>query len=344
MFLVLLLAAAIGGTPDGSELFTRRWQPSDPRSAVGDGPGPQFNDVSCAACHHQGAIGGAGGNDHNVRLQVRSGRTEVVHAFGGSPGLGPLGTGSFGFFGRLPARATPALFGAGLLDAVTDAEILARANVSDPTWPEVSGRVGRDDAGRIARFGWKGHVADLASFVEQACANELGLELESDPASLAWDLDVAGLATLTGFVAELPPPVEDEEVPGRSRGAEVFELVGCASCHTPTIGGIAGVYSDLLLHDLGAALADDASGYGGGKRIVAVAATEGPAQPGEWRTPPLWGVRDSGPWLHDGRAKTLGQAIALHDGEARDSAATFAAAPAPDRLALVAFLDSLSAP
>jgi len=71
--------------------------------------------------------------------------------------------------------------------------------------------------------------------------------------------------------------------------------------------------------------------------------TEQPS-PGEWRTAPLWGVSDSGPYLHDGRADTLDQAISMHGGEAVDVAARYTGAPAKDKEAIIAFLKTLQAP
>jgi CxxC motif-containing protein (DUF1111 family) len=252
----------------------------------------------------------------------------------------------------LRTRNTPALFGAALLDAVPEAAIAAGAAVSSPDWPEVTGRVGRDGNGQITRFGWKGDVATLAGFVAQACAKELGLELstvaqpaQEDPQPITgYDLDDPSVEALTAFVASLPAPVEELSVPGRDAGAQVFEAVGCAACHAPVIGEVAGAYTDLLLHDLGPSLADSALGYGASPVARAAIAAEGPAKAGEWRTPPLWGVRDSGPWLHDGRAHTLDQAIRAHAGEAAAATNAFYASKPGDQAALLAFLDSLAAP
>jgi hypothetical protein len=105
------------------------------------------------------------------------------------------------------------------------------------------------------------------------------------------------------------------------------------------VGQVQGIYSDLLLHRMGTDLNDPGSGYGlGGFRRPS-----GPG-PGEWRTPPLWGFRDSAPYLHDGRARNLEEAVACHGGQASASARAFFALPAPDQAKVEAFLNSMVAP
>src|SRR5262249_19675873 len=136
--------------------------------------------------------------------------------------------------------------------------------------------------------------------------------------------------------------------------------IGCAGCHAPQGGDVVGIYSDLLLHDMGQELGDEGSygdsaddgsdeplvpriaGQPGGKQ-PAPAAPRG-ANRREWRTPPLWGVRDSGPYLHDGRAQTLEEAVALHGGQGAASAQKFMQLAPRERLQVEAFLKSLTAP
>ena len=123
-------------------------------------------------------------------------------------------------------------------------------------------------------------------------------------------------------------------------GRLLFAEVGCASCHTPSLGEVRGIYSDLLLHDMGQILGDAGVSYG---------AVEGPdspggPSPGEWRTPPLWGFRDSGPYLHDGRAQTLEEAVALHGGQGSQSARQFFSLDPEERASVEIFLKSLVAP
>jgi len=129
------------------------------------------------------------------------------------------------------------------------------------------------------------------------------------------------------------------------KGARLFNEIRCASCHTPKhqTGEVADrpdlsnqtiwPYTDLLLHDMGPALADGRDEF--------------LASGNEWRTPPLWGiglaqvVNPQAGFLHDGRARTLEEAILWHGGEARPAADRFRQMPAPDRTALLDFLNSL---
>lgn len=303
--------------------------------------------------------------------------------------------GSFSQVGRFTLstsqRNTTALFGAGRLDSIPDDVLLAQAKKNYPDFPEISGRVSRLKGEKIGRFGWKSQTASLEDFALTACAVELGLNVPGHTqAGLAYNADyrAPGLDmtreecdALVSFLQELPAPVQ--ELPSEPAAADffhegkaLFATVGCANCHAENLGEVAGVYSDLLLHDMGPALQDQGD-YGvfvpdspGGDQEpiieqllknsnpvfqpqVAAAPTTQPTQADEsilgarrdeWRTPPLWGVRDSAPYLHDGRAQTLEEAIAFHDGEARRSAAKFFELKPSERLKVVMFLKSLAAP
>ena len=105
----------------------------------------------------------------------------------------------------------------------------------------------------------------------------------------------------------------------------VFESVGCATCHAPKLGDVNGLYSDLLLHDMGESSSDSATYYGVSNCLTnpqrrgqghTADATIGNGRTDRVATPPLWGVADSAPYMHDGRAVTLDDAIRRHDGEA----------------------------
>ena len=160
---------------------------------------------------------------------------------------------------------------------------------------------------------------------------------------------------LITFVAGLAPPRLRPIVEGHTEpwGYSVFEKVGCAACHVPRLGQINGLYSDLLLHDMGDALGDIASSYGvpsssddQGKLAATRERARGtphPAVASEWRTPPLWGVADSAPYLHDGRARTLHEAIQLHGGEAAATTKRYTKLARGERIALFNFLHSLMA-
>ena len=127
-------------------------------------------------------------------------------------------------------------------------------------------------------------------------------------------------------------------------GSTTFEAIGCADCHTPNLGTIAGFYSNLLLHDMGGELASSTGYYGEPPAAPSEGAGTAPPVANEWRTPPLWGVADSAPYLHDGRAATLHDAILRHKGEASNVTATYEKLTPAERDNLLAFLGSLRAP
>ncbi len=223
-------------------------------------------------------------------------------------------------------RNTPALFGAGRIDAIPS-DVLVAVAAHQPA--EIRGKVSRTPDGQVGRFGWKAQIASLGEFIRAACANELGLEVPGHsqaasplaPSQKAKGLDMteAECDDLVAYLRALPAPVAidpsgSQGTRGLREGRRLFADVGCADCHVPSLGNVRGIYSDLLLHDLGPSLGDSGSYYG----------FEGPISPGaataqEWRTPPLWGYRDSGPYLHDGRAEDLEEAVALHGGQALGS-------------------------
>jgi RNA polymerase sigma factor (sigma-70 family) len=264
-----------------------------------------------------------------------------------SPNSAPVN----GFNLTLVERNTPALFGAGKMDQIPS-EVLAAVAASQPR--QVRGRVGRTREGRIGRFGWKAQIPNLHEFVRIACANELGLEVPGHPQAASplapgskakgLDLGESECDALVAYIRALPAPVVvDPNGPQGSRdlrdGRRLFAEVGCATCHVPTLGDVKGIYSDLLLHDMGQTLSDPAGSYG----LDGPNTAKGPS-PREWRTPPLWGYRDSAPYLHDGRAQGLEEAVALHDGQARASAREFFSRSWHERNQIEAFLKSLVAP
>jgi CxxC motif-containing protein (DUF1111 family) len=266
---------------------------------------------------------------------------------------------------RKVTRNAPALFGSGLIDAIPVEVLLAAEKRVFTKFPEIKGRVSELPTGRVGRFGWKAQIASLGDFVRAACSNELGLEvpghhqatIDKAPATLlrdrALDLNEEQCAALTRYVGQLAPPVrrspDDRTVP--PWGYMVFESIGCATCHAPKLGPVAGIYSDLLLHDMGEATSDAAAYYGGPPPEPArpdlakndkPAPPSGPAKPTEWRTPPLWGVAESAPYYHDGRAGSLDEAIRIHAGEAAKASARYQKLSAADRKAVITFLRSLT--
>ncbi len=252
-------------------------------------------------------------------------------------------------------RSTPPLFGLGLLDRIPDAAI--EAQVESGRYGLSKGRVARLRDGRIGRFGWKAQLPTLRDFTLTACAGEIGLSVPGfdpppgpdatviDPTGL--DMDRAEADALVDFVAGLPRPSERlaRSLSDRSdlaEGRRVFRMIGCADCHAPDLGGVRGSYTDLLLHDLGAELADGGSYYSSDSSSGDP--TTRPASPSEWRTPPLWGLTASAPYLHDGRAATVAEAIALHGGTARVSALLYAGLDWRRKRWLHEFLGTLAPP
>jgi CxxC motif-containing protein (DUF1111 family) len=272
-------------------------------------------------------------------------------------------------------RNTTALFGVGLIDSIPDRVLEAAAARRFPGFPDIRGRVGRSGGGKIGRFGWKAQMPTLREFVLTACAVELGLEvpdhrqggdpLEPDRVARGLDLTAGECDALVGFMASLPAPERQiptgvAEVEAIREGERSFGVIGCATCHSPSLGEVVGIYSDLLLHDMGTDLSDTGSyrasrpespgpnpsrpGPLAGGPPQEEKPSDSGASRGEWRTPPLWGVRDSGPYLHDGRADTLDQAIALHGGQGKDPATRYFGLPPSRRQQVRAFLKSLVAP
>ncbi len=267
---------------------------------------------------------------------------------------------------QVSQRNTPALFGAGLIDTISAEALADIAREQPKQWPGVTGRVARTPQGGIGRFGWRGQTSTLRDFVLAACATELGLDIDGhkqavnpqDPkyAPPRPDLNAEQCDALVAFVANLPQPRQVAPTAHSAlveSGEMLFNSTGCVACHVKSVSSVRGIYSDLLLHDMGRELSDpvpaapevtsqivsSGSYYGGSVGIFAEVPSETRQ---EWRTPPLWGVRDSGPYLHDGRAKTLHQAILMHGGEAEPMVNRYRDLPLVYRERILAFLNTLT--
>nr|WP_255719613.1 di-heme oxidoredictase family protein [Pelomonas sp. P8] len=317
--------------------------------------GDQFNE--------EGVIGVPGEGRVQIRWQAVAhrlvdGRIEWLRR----PALSftELGYGPLAADGRrvqLSARVGPAVYGLGLLADVPEAALQALAATPRPdgvrgvlnrVWNPVTGRM---EAGR---FGWKANTADLTAQVVQAAAGDLGLtsrtlpEAGCGPAQPACrtaaatgdspELDDAAARDLVAYMSGLavPAPRGDGE-PRIERGRMLFAAARCTACHQPTLPQPAGrppvmPYTDLLLHDLGAGLADGRPDYRASGR--------------QWRTAPLWGlglvpvVNEHGDYLHDGRARGLREAVLWHDGEARAARLRFERLSDAEQGALLAFVAS----
>lgn len=352
-----------------------------------------FNARSCAECHRQGGIGGAGPNRNNVQLVDG----KILHRFGTSPKYAkarleklmdvapndpevirareielerrPLGSREVGYCDcgvgvvrhSFEERNTPALFGLGQIALIPQQEIQAVAESQPKT---IRGRSPRLRGGGVGRFGWKAQVGTLADFNEGACAAELGLKTarfvpqetvtmryrspdtwrarrEPNPRP-AIDMTTDDLAALTMFVSSLPEPTQVVDLAGTvavAEGSKHFATIGCAVCHVRDVGTVKGLYSDLLLHSVGTS---GAAFY--------YSPTEDPTKQfdivldSEMRTPPLWGVADSAPYLHDGSAATLEEAILKHSEQAEQSTEAYRKLGRFEKDRLLAFLRSLRAP
>ncbi len=286
----------------------------------------------------------------------------------GNLGYGPLHPGA-----ALSPRVAPQMVGLGLLEAIPAADILERADPEDRDGDGISGRpnVAWSPAHRhrmLGRFGWKAAAATVRDQAAAAFADDIGIssDLFPDPWGECTDvqercrlamhgdrdghdeheISSEGLELVTFYSRNLGVPerrsVADPEV---LRGKEVFYRTGCISCHHPAFVThrlvdqpeqsfqLIWPYTDLLLHDMGDGLADSRP--------------EGRATGREWRTAPLWGIglteRVSGHtyFLHDGRARSLLEAILWHGGEAQPHRDAVVRMPRSDRNALLRFLESL---
>jgi CxxC motif-containing protein (DUF1111 family) len=312
-------------------------------------------------------------------------REILAEIMASNPGLRRSSVAVGGFVVARSQRNPTPLFGLGAIDAIPDAAIEAMERYQAMHTPETKGRTSRLKDGRIGRLGWKGQTANTEDFVLNACAVELGLEVPGHKQAVVpqapkyrppgLDLNADECDALVAYVRSLPKPVERRSSsPAESQliasGKAAFATIGCANCHAAKLGDVDGIYSDLLLHDMGNALGDDGS-YDPddpsdpddppspnpddravatrqptttmGQALAAAQARRG-AGKREWRTPPLWGFRDSGPYLHDGRAQTLEQAVAMHGGQGAASAQKFLELSPGERLQVEAFLKSLVAP
>ena len=335
-----------------------------------EGLGPAYNGTSCAVCHNIPAVGGFG-TIAEVRAVGRNAEGELTPLYDSGETLHQLfSVPTHGCQVTIPADAVVIarripipLFGAGLVEAIPDATILALEDPTDDNRDGVSGRAARivDIATgqiRVGRFGWKAQHATLLAFGADAYRNEMGITNDLFPAELASGVhpdrmrlcdripdpeDIRDLRTnrrgidnFESFMKFLAPLARQTPDAAARSGERVFVAIGCASCHVPALATgrntnrlfdnqTVALFSDLLLHDVGT-----------GDGIV-----QGAALATEIRTPALWGLRDRRPLLHDGSATTIEEAILRHGAEAARARTGFTQLSDPDRAALIAFLKTL---
>jgi CxxC motif-containing protein (DUF1111 family) len=275
-------------------------------------------------------------------------------------------------YGSLPEnlltspRVAPGVYGMGLLEAIPEEAILAKEDPSDKDGDGVSGRANRvwsiaHQEARLGRFGWKANQPSVAQQNFSAFLGDMGITsplltkqncgenqkkcLEAYKLNQP-EIDGKLLKQVEIYTKLLAVPAARETTDSRFlAGLEGFRRAQCQSCHVESYktGNSDELpelhnqeirpYTDLLLHDMGEPLADGRPDFEADGR--------------EWRTPPLWGiglvpvVNKHSRYLHDGRARSLEEAILWHDGEARKSRDAFMILPIADREALLYFLKSL---
>jgi CxxC motif-containing protein (DUF1111 family) len=274
--------------------------------------------------------------------------------------FGPLGPQTL-----LSLRIAQPIFGLGLLDAVPEAAILALAAEQKAlglngrpnyVWDAVNRRTA------LGRYGWKANQASLKEQVAAAAIGDMGLNSRLFPEQNCPPVQAVCARTLPGNFPEIidheidalelwlrglaVPVRRNVDTPPFARGQRLFAEAGCAVCHVPELrtaqefpplpqlaNQVFRAYTDLLLHDMGEGLADGRPDYLAGPR--------------DWRTQPLWGlglsaaVSGSSALLHDGRARSVTEAILWHGGEAEASRERFRSMPKADREALVHFVESI---
>jgi len=284
-----------------------------------------------------------------------------------NPGYGPLHPQAM-----LSPRVAPQMIGLGLLEAVPAADILANADPEDLDGDGISGRPNvvwsqEFDRPMLGRFGLKAGNPTIMEQSASAFAGDIGISnplfpagagectaaqtlcqtaVHGDGDARATEIDAEGMELVSFYSRNLAVParrhVDDPQV---LRGKEVFYETGCTSCHTPSFVThrlkdqpeqsfqLIWPFTDMLLHDMGPDLADNRP--------------EARATGTEWRTPPLWGIgltkQVSGHtyFLHDGRARSILEAVLWHGGEAQAQRDAVVNLPTADRDALITYLESL---
>ena len=272
---------------------------------------------------------------------------------------GQYGDGTFG--GYTPAfysvRLAPQLVGMGLLEAVSESTIQALADTDNAGTNGISGRLQtvidpQTGQPRLGRFGYKAGKARVSHQIAGALNTDMGVTtsifpvLDGDSNSGPVELFDSDLTNWTRYISCLGVNARRNLNDAQAlHGEQLFASANCVQCHTATLqtspyhpfaelrNQTIHPYTDLLLHDMGAGLADNMG--------------EGNATGSQWRTSPLWsigltaGISGGEAYLHDGRARTLEEAILWHGGEAQASEEAFRNMSASDRAALIAFLKSL---
>ena len=359
-----------GLTPEQNAIFLRGDIAfNDEVFTTSNGLGPIFVATSCGSCH------AGDGKGHPFTTLTRFGQTnasgnQFLHL--GGPQLQNRAIPGFQIE-QIPAGATfskftpPANTGLGFLDFVTDATLMGLADENDQNGDGISGRPNWitvppyaiirtapvvQGGKYIGRFGKKAAAYNLLHQTANAYNQDIGItsvfESFDTYSGLSIDPEVSTRTVndVVFYLQTLKAPVQRKQNDADVQsGRQLFINTGCANCHIPQLStGISPIaalsnktfsaYTDLLLHDMGPALDD---GY-----------TEGSATTAEWRTPPLWGLglsenSQGGSYflLHDGRARSIEEAIMFHGGEGNQSKTKFQQLTAAGKAQLIKFLESL---
>lgn len=342
-----------------------------------DGLGPVYIRTSCAACHTGGARGPGfvtkfGAVDANGEPLAQSpllawGHTErpFVAGPGKTPLLAPNDTSI-----RTSLRFGPAVFGLGYVEAVRDDEILRIESEQAASAGPVKGVANRVSYGSednadarfhvykkgdaaIGRFGFKARIATLDDFTADALQGDMGITSPLRPNELpnpdgltddnkpGVDFSMRSVRLRANYMRMIAIPRRVQD----ARGASLFASTGCAMCHVPSMGvrsdypyesiraAGAPIYSDLLLHDMGEGLSDHLP-----------QGVDGRATARQWRTAPLMGLRYNKTYLHDGRARSVEEAVLAHEStgsQANDAVKKFQSLTSEAHQALLHFVEGL---
>ena len=369
------------GSVDQATMDAARDQFAEIENVNINGLGPLYNAVSCLDCHQSVSDGG-----HSQVRELRAGHLDQRGTFvaatialndGSTVGprslinlraVCPEAIGQLGLRENVRAlRLSLALFGDGFVEAVSDDELLRISrNQFESTHGVIQGQpiyvdISEGTRGkRIGRFGWKDQHASLLSFSSDAYLNEMGITNNFSPTEVTQTCNPPGVPepnntvdifNFATFMRALKVAPRDENLANSVEaqlGADLFEHVGCQTCHVSTLhtvpagtklnggaytvssaigGKVFHPYGDFLLH-----------GIGTGDGIV----QNGPQNTrNKVRTMPLWGLRTRGEFLHDGRAHDLYEAIRYHRGEADAVRDRFDRLSMTQKTWIVRFLKSL---
>ena len=344
----------------------------------GDGLGPLYVRTACSDCHRADVRGpglvekisvteadGITASADQSKLQFGHSVRPYVTAGASTPVLAPVDDPQV----KTSRRLGPPVIGRGYMEAVLDSEIerqeqeqaartdgihghINRVTYTSEKNPASSPVFAKGDTGLIGRFGLKARIATVDDFTADAFQGDMGITSPMRPVELLnpdglTDDDKPGVDTTLDEVNDIAVymrllAIPRRPLPADPLGATLFTSTKCAACHAPSlrtrsdypIQALAGidapVFTDFLLHDLGSKLADGLA--------------EGDASSREWRTAPLIGLRFNRVLMHDGRARTIEEAILDHDdegSEAHGSVTLFQGLSAAEKAALLAYVGAL---